>query len=104
MGVSLVTALVISTNEVEAISAGPNSEGKYQGMIAHSKTHLHHPLLPILTSMFMFNSAEEAEAEMRNQIQSIRKVVEERIPPKGVGNESGSTEDGRSPAGSDSSG
>lgn len=75
MAISWMSALVIATNDVEILSAGPDEHGKWQGIIAHSKSHPAHPYMPIISSAFYFDSNEDAEKAIRETVEEIRKKV-----------------------------
>lgn len=79
MGISWLSALTIANSPVVAIAAGPNSEGKFQGIIAHGEDHPHHPYLPILSTTFMYDSAEVAKTTMEKQIRIIRESVAQEL-------------------------
>ncbi len=72
MNISLMSAIIIQETEVEKLSNGPNDQGKWQGIISHSKNHSHHPYSIILSTIFCYNSSDEAITAMINVVEDIR--------------------------------
>ncbi len=75
MGISRSTAYTIANNPVEFIGIGPNDEGKWQGVITHSKEHPRHPCLWLLSSDFRYDSEEEAAEAMKTTVGEIKQQV-----------------------------
>ena len=71
MGLSRLSAITIATNNTEAVAIGPNEEGKFAGSICFGKDHEHHPLMPIVSTPYIYSTYEETMAEMNEQIRII---------------------------------
>jgi len=68
MGVSLITALTIQSRNVICDAGGPDSSGKYSGWIMLETDSWH----PLLSTPNMYDTAEQAKAEMEKTVAGIR--------------------------------
>lgn len=75
MGISFISALTITTNDIELVTTGPNENNKYAVHVCHSRNHPHHPLMPIISTDFQYDSKEVAEKEVREYIAELTKAI-----------------------------
>jgi hypothetical protein len=81
----MLSAFIIASTEPETIGVGPDEHGKYQGIIAHSKDHPAHPYMPIISSAFQYDSAQQAKDAMDEQVRLIREAVQKEFGEKKEG-------------------
>lgn len=76
MGLSRLTCMIIASTDVLPLANGPDENGKWQGIIAHGKSHPVHPYMPVASTDFHYATQDNAIEAMKEQIQKIREHME----------------------------
>ena len=90
MGISLLTALLIGGGETEQVLYQEKAgSGKWGWQAQHSREHQHHPYLPIFTVKAVFDTEEEAKADLEAAVRMCKQVTDNILDGKGEKEENG---------------